>query len=140
MFDQQVRSAVRSVARSLVPGLGYVGSDVLPRLADVHPGPAAGGRWIGLATVPVECIAGTTSTAMSRDVDFQPLHGRAPADWTSRWSRLKAAAQAQTVLPPVDLVRTGCDYWVVDGHNRVALAKVQGQLWIDAVITDLDLR
>jgi hypothetical protein len=50
-----------------------------------------------------------------------------------------AAADELTVLPPVQLVRAGGDYWVVDGHNRVALAREVGQLWIDADITELDL-
>jgi hypothetical protein len=43
------------------------------------------------------------------------------------------------MLPPVQLLRAGGDYWVVDGHNRVALARERGQLWIDADVTELDL-
>jgi ParB-like chromosome segregation protein Spo0J len=43
------------------------------------------------------------------------------------------------MLPPVQLLRAGGDYWVVDGHNRVALAREGGQLWIDADVTELDL-
>jgi ParB-like chromosome segregation protein Spo0J len=49
------------------------------------------------------------------------------------------AARDQAMLPPVQLVRTGGDYWVVDGHNRVALARELGQLWIDADVTELDM-
>ena len=75
----------------------------------------------------------------SRGADFRPLGGREPADWQSRWSRLESAASHQVILPPVELLRAGGDYWVVDGHNRVALAKELGQLWIDADITELDL-
>jgi hypothetical protein len=76
---------------------------------------------------------------MSRRSDFRPLGGREPADWNSRWSRLKSATRDQTMLPPVQLLRAGGDYWVVDGHNRVALAREGGQLWIDADVTELDL-
>jgi ParB-like chromosome segregation protein Spo0J len=75
----------------------------------------------------------------SRGSDFRPLGGREPADWKTRWSRLESAASDQVILPPVELLRAGGDYWVVDGHNRVALAKELGQLWIDADITELDL-
>jgi hypothetical protein len=53
--------------------------------------------------------------------------------------RLKSATRDQTMLPPVQLLRAGGDYWVVDGHNRVALARERGQLWIDADVTELDL-
>jgi hypothetical protein len=49
------------------------------------------------------------------------------------------AERDQAPLPPIQLLRAGGDYWVVDGHNRVALAKERGQLWIDAEITELDL-
>jgi hypothetical protein len=111
----------------------------LPRLADVHPGPPTSGRYIGLRVVPTECIRGTASMPASRGANFRPLRGREPADWKSRWSRLESAASHQVILPPVELLRAGGDYWVVDGHNRVALAKELGQLWIDADITELDL-
>jgi hypothetical protein len=62
-----------------------------------------------------------------------------PADWDFRWSRLLAATRDQAILPPVELLRAGGDYWVVDGHNRVALARERGQRWIDADVTELDL-
>jgi hypothetical protein len=135
----RARRAARP-ARGLLAGLRGSGrAHPLPRLADVHPGPPTGGRWIGLGTVPVECIRGTASMTVPRAQDFRPLAGREPADWPARWSRLASAAREQAILPPVQLLRAGGDYWVVDGHNRVALAHEQGQLWIDAEITELDV-
>jgi hypothetical protein len=128
------------LARRLVAGL--LNSDrvhPLPRLADVHPGVPTGGRWIGLQSVRVDSIHGTASTIASRRRDFRPLGGHEPADWNFRWSRLKSATRDQTQLPPVQLLRADGDYWVVDGHNRVALARERGQVWIDADITELDL-
>jgi hypothetical protein len=77
--------------------------------------------------------------ASSRAHNFRPLRDREPADWEFRWSRLMSATFDQAVLPPVQLLRAGGDYWVVDGHNRVALARERGQLWIDADVTELDL-
>ena len=134
------RTTLRALTRGLVAGFTSSESPPLPRLRDVHPGSPTGGRWVGLQTVLTECIHGTASaTATSRGRDFRPLRGREPADWKFRWSRLMTAARDQAILPPVQLVRTGGDYWVVDGHNRVALARELGQLWIDAVVTELDL-
>jgi hypothetical protein len=49
------------------------------------------------------------------------------------------AALTRTNLPPIQLLRADGDYWVLDGHNRVALARERGQLWIDADITEVDL-
>ena len=133
------RSSLRAVTRWLVSGVRSGQDRPLPRLADVHPGPPTGGRWVGLRTVQVERIRGTASMAASRGQDFGPLDGREPADWQVRWSRLMSAERAQVTMPPVQLVRAGGDYWVVDGHNRVALARKRGQVWIDADITELDV-
>jgi hypothetical protein len=128
-----------TLARRFRAGIAANRRQPLARLSDVHPGPLTGGRWIGLRTVPVECIRGTASRATSRDRDFRPLDDRTPADWQFRWSRLMSATREQAILPPVQLLRAGGDYWVVDGHNRVALAKEHGQVWIDADVTELDL-
>jgi hypothetical protein len=137
---RQPASQPAPMARRLVAGLlKRDRTQPLPRLVDVHPGRPTAGRWVGFRTVPTACIRGTASTATSRRRDFRPLGGREPADWNSRWSRLKSATRDQTMLPPVQLLRAGGDYWVVDGHNRVALAREGGQLWIDADVTELDL-
>ena len=131
---------LRALTRWVTASVRSAPSRPLPRLAEVHPGPTTGGRWVGLRTVPTECIRGTASmAAASRGVDFRPLPGRAPADWRYRWSRLVSAERDQVILPPVELIRAGGDYWVLDGHNRVALAKENGQLWVDADITEVDL-
>jgi hypothetical protein len=133
------RSTPRALARWLVTGVRSGHRRPLPRLAEVHPGPPTGGRWVGVRSVPTECVRGTASLATARGEDFRPRFGREPADWQFRWSRLMSAARDQAILPPIQLVRAGAEYWVVDGHNRVALARARGQLWIDADITELDL-
>ena len=138
---QADRSPLRSLTRWLVAGVRPGQRRPLTRLSDVHPGPMTGGRSIGLKTIPTECIRGTATASMaaSRGQDFRPLKGRQPADWQTRWTRWTSAAHDQAILPPVQLLRAAGDYWVVDGHNRVALARERGQLWIDADITELDL-
>ena len=141
MIDHQqaITATLGSSMRSLVAGIRPGTSRRLAHLSDVHPGQPTGGRWVGVRPVPTECIRGTASTSGSRGRDFRPLSGHEPADWSSRWSRLMSAARDQAILPPVQLLRAGGEYWVVDGHNRVALAMQLGQLWIDADITELDL-
>ena len=142
VFDHRQPSAsspLRALTRSFVAGVRPARRRPLPRLADVHPGPRTGGRWIGLRPVPTECIRGTASLDASRGQDFRPLGGHAPADWPWRWSRLVSAGRDQAILPPVQLLRAGGEYWVIDGHNRVALARELGQVWIDADITELDV-
>lgn len=112
---------------------------LLPRLADICPGAwTASGRYRGRTTIPVRCIVGTASYPHgSRCTDFLPVRGHEPADWPARWSRLVSSVHEQAALPPVDLVRAADDYWITDGHNRVALAIETGQLLIDAEVTEL---
>ncbi len=111
----------------------------LPRLGDVHPGAGlAPHHWHGLVAVAVSDIVGTASySGRTRQRDFRPTRGHVPADWQGRWNRLEAAARDLTPLPPLELLMTEDGYWVVDGHNRVAIAKAAGQIWIDADVTEL---
>lgn len=127
-----LRAAVHSWHQAAGPAL-------LPRLADICPGASsASGRHHGLATIPVRCIVGTASYPQgSRRSDFLPVPGREPADWQSRWDRLVSSIQEQAHLPPVDLLRAADNYWIIDGHNRVALARAVGQLWIDADVVEV---
>jgi hypothetical protein len=39
-------------------------------------------------------------------------------------------------LPPVELYRLGNIYYVLDGHHRVAAARLNGQLELDAQVVD----
>lgn len=130
--------AAGAVARQI----GVADGRALPRLADVHPRAAqATRRWRGIVAVPVADIVGTASyQAGTRRADFQPVRGAEPADFEARWNRLEQAAESLTPLPPIEILEVGGGYWVVDGHNRVALAKAIGQLWLDADVTELFLR
>jgi hypothetical protein len=114
----------------------------LPRLADAHPqATGAPRRWRGASTIPVAAIDGTAAMAAgTRRPDFLPTAGHVPAGWQQRWERLTDASWSQTALPPISVLKAGDGYWVLDGHNRVALAKASGQEWIDAEVTEIFLR
>jgi hypothetical protein len=116
-------------------------SERLPRLADRHPqATGAPRRWRGIGTIPVSTVVGTASVAPgTRRTDFLPSGGKAPAGWQLRWDRLNDAARNQIPLPPIAVLKAGHGYWVLDGHNRLALAKAAGQEWIDAEVTELFL-
>jgi hypothetical protein len=111
----------------------------LPLLAEAHADATNGSRVdLGLQTVAVAAIRGTvTASQTRRDRTFMPLPVARNGDWESRWRRLQQAARTLAILPPVDLVQVGDGYWVVDGHNRIALARSVGQLAIDANVTAL---
>ena len=67
-----------------------------------------------------------------RGLDFQPLPAFRSKNWEARWQRIRRATQEMRSLPPIDVLRTHDGYWVTDGHNRVAAAKVVGQVEVDA--------
>jgi len=124
----------RRVARRVRP-------DPLPSLFDHHPeARTAPRRELGVLTIPVAGVRGTAvEGAAQRGADFLPLPGLRGPNWQSRWQRLRAAHERLDMLPPIDVFQTDDGYWVVDGHNRVALARAVGQDDIDASVTHLHL-
>ena len=111
----------------------------LPRLERVHEHAGRQGRrWRGIYPVPVARIVGTASAQpRTRRRNFLPAIGHEPADWSSRWATAEAAAAELRPLPPIDVMKVGDGYWVLDGHNRVALAKRVGQIVIDANVVEV---
>jgi hypothetical protein len=111
----------------------------LPYLYDLYPeARRAIPRQLGVRTIDVEEIVGTAvGGATQRGRDFLPLRPFRSQNWAARWQRLRAAMDRLAVLPPIDVVRYGEGYWVLDGHNRVAAALYAGQVDIDANVTEL---
>jgi hypothetical protein len=112
----------------------------LPLLYEVHPeSRRALPHPLGLRTIPVAEIAGSAVEPTQRGGDFLPFRDLRTGDWAARWQRLGLANERLAYLPPIEVVRYGDRYWVVDGHNRVALALYEDQPEIDANVVDLHL-
>ncbi len=98
------------------------------------PGPwrSACGRSTSTRSPGPRSVAGHSAAATScRSSRREPRTGKA------RWQRLRKAQDKLAVLPPIDVFKFGDRYWVVDGHNRVALALYGGQMAIDANVIEL---
>jgi hypothetical protein len=93
---------------------------------------------VGTRTIDVAEICGTAvGGGDQRGGDFLPLKPFRGHNWTGRWQRLRKAQERLAILPPIDVVKFDGCFWVVDGHNRVALALYAGQIGIDATIVEL---
>jgi hypothetical protein len=133
VIEERAGARVRRVRR--------MGHQPLANLWEDHPeAHRAAIRELGLQSVPVTAIRGTAVEGPpQRGGDFLPLRERRSSDWRGRWQRILQAIDELVVLPPVDLIRFGDAYWVVDGHNRVAAALYNGQVELDAVVQELRL-
>lgn len=110
----------------------------LPFLYEVHPeARQAIPKELGVRPIGVDEIVGTAVGGARRGGDFLPLGPFRTSNWAARWQRLESAVQKLTILPPIDVVKYGPGYWVLDGHNRVAAALYAGQIEIDANVTEL---
>ena len=111
---------------------------VLPSLYDIHPAAATALRHPrGLQIVPIERIVGTTRHPSQNTDDFLPLPGLRGRNWQGRWQRIQRATNDLSVLPAVELVQVGEQFYVADGHNRVAAAREAGAVAVDADVTEL---
>jgi hypothetical protein len=111
---------------------------VLPSIYDRHPeATRAPRRRLGLRSVPLERITGTMRHPSQNTADFLPLPRLRGQNWRARWQRITRAMDRLVTLPPVDLVQVGDEYFVADGHNRVAAARRAGGVEIDADVTQL---
>ncbi len=84
----------------------------------------------GIQMIPIHRIRGSEGRTEDFDREFRPLkkHSR------ERWLSVASARYLGQSLPPIQLVRVGCDYFVRDGHHRISVAKAMGQSEIEAEV------
>jgi hypothetical protein len=89
------------------------------------------------AMVPIDQIAGTAEPTKARCFDrrFRPT-SEAPR---TRFERIATDIRSGRGMDPVDLYRCDGQYYVLDGHHRIAVARALGERWISANITDVRL-
>ncbi len=135
------RRAFQTRSGARVRRVRRMGRQPLLNLWEVHPeAHRASVRELGLRVIPVSRIAGTAVEGPTqRGGDFLPLRQLRGRDWRARWQRILAAIDRLVNLPPIDLIKFGDRYWVVDGHNRVAAALYTDQVEIDANVVELRL-
>jgi len=94
-----------------------------------HSG-ALAARPIGIIQVPIGEIVGSVGRAHHFPKGLRSGRGLTP----SRVRRLVSALNKGEVLPPVLLYRIGNDYFIADGHHRIAAAGLAGAEFVDAEV------
>lgn len=86
-------------------------------------------------TVAIHRIKGSEGRSSDFDCDFNPLHTRT----RDRWMSIAIARAQGDILPLVELIQLGDDYFVRDGHHRISVAHAFGEEYIDAKVIILEL-
>lgn len=86
----------------------------------------------GLETVEVEKVSGSVGRCLGFDRGFLP----ACSCTRERWERVDRAFREGRWLPPVDLYKLGREYFVADGNHRLSVARYQGVVAVDAMVTE----
>jgi hypothetical protein len=114
-------------------------SPELPVLDAVYPQARSSTRVpLGVREIPVAAIRGTAVAGPRlRGADFRPVRAARTDGWQGRWRRLERGLDALSPLPPIEVLAVGDEYWVLDGHNRVALARRRHLGYLDANVVGL---
>ena len=111
--------------------------DLAPSLYDVFPDASMLQRTLPRAeVVPAGEIAGTTRHPSNTTSDLLPLPSLRSKSFYQKWRGILEAQARLAFLPPVELVKVGSRYFVIDGHKRVAAARRIGGV-VDAIVVEL---
>lgn len=94
-----------------------------------------GQHHLGHQAVRLDQIVGSEGRYADFDRRFLPRHDST----RSRWISIDRAHYQDVGLPAVELYKIGDIYFVKDGNHRVSVARQQGQLEIDAYVTELEV-
>lgn len=94
-----------------------------------------GQHYLGHQTVPIAQIVGSEGRYNDFDRQFAPRHEVTKL----RWLSINKAHYQDVNLPAVELYKLGDIYFVRDGNHRISVARQQGKLYIDAIVTELEV-
>lgn len=112
----------------------------LPSLDAVLAAAGAEGRSFGgVHEIPLNAIVGSASSA-AKTGDFAPGFLPVTRRLRSRWTRIYREMVEGDELPPIDVYKVGEGYYVIDGHNRVSVARSLGRETINARVIEVQTR
>ena len=95
--------------------------------------PVKNRHYLGFQFVLVGKIVGSEGRYHEFDRAFLPRQFHTK----DRWINVDKAHYKAISLPPVELLKIGQNYFVRDGNHRVSVARMHGQEFIDAYVTEI---
>jgi uncharacterized ParB-like nuclease family protein len=135
-FDSARARAFRRSLASILTGRAT-------RLRSIEPQLRAAGlegrSFGGVREIPVDKIVGSVAPdgkAADFDPGFLPVNRR----MRERWTRIYLAMVEGDELPPIDVYKVDGNYYVIDGHHRVSVARNLGRPMINARVIEIKTR
>jgi uncharacterized ParB-like nuclease family protein len=112
----------------------------LPSIEPVLEAAGLEGRsYGGIQEIPLDLVVGSAAPA-GKTGDFDPVFLPVNRRLRDRWTRIYQAMVEGDELPPIDVYKVGDDYYVIDGHHRVSVARSLGRATINARVVEVKTR
>ena len=98
-----------------------------------------GSSFGGVHEIPLDRIVGSAAP-QAKAGDFDPTFLPIDRRLRDRWTRVYRAMVEGGELPPVDVYKLDEDYYVIDGHHRVSVARSLGRETINARVVQVRTR
>jgi len=93
----------------------------------------------GIQEIPLDRVVGSAAPP-SKTGDFGPDFLPVNRRLRDRWTRIYQAMVEGDELPPIDVYKVGDEYYVIDGHHRVSVARTLGRATINARVVEVKTR
>ncbi|HEY0830161.1 MAG TPA: ParB N-terminal domain-containing protein [Candidatus Dormibacteraeota bacterium] len=130
-------------ARAFRRSLGTILTGRAQRLRSIEPMLRAAGlegrSFGGVQEIPLDRIVGSVAPDIKTgdfDPGFLPLNRR----MRERWTRIYQAMVEGDELPPIDVYKVDDNYYVIDGHHRVSVARNLDRPVINARVINVKTR
>ncbi|HUZ86915.1 MAG TPA: ParB N-terminal domain-containing protein [Candidatus Baltobacterales bacterium] len=135
-FDAARFRAFRRSVRSVLTG----GARRLPSIGPLLRASGPEGRAFGgIHEIPLAKIVGSAAPDAKID-DFDPAFLPVARRLRQRWTRIYQAMVEGDELPPIDVYKVDENYYVIDGHHRVSVARNLGRQTINARVVEIRTR
>ena len=129
--------------RAFTHSVGSILTRRARRLQSIEPVLAAAGlegrAYGGVQEIPLDSLVGSAAPP-SKTGDFDPGFLPINRRMRDRWTRIYQAMVEGDELPPIDVYKVGDDYYVIDGHHRVSVARSLGRATINARVVEVKTR